>query len=176
MSADEDHPHTGKGKQRSSRAPPEMLELSFTDAHLQSPQDLLANGVPRSSEPVTSLTERLDSSSQGCEKRNNGERLQGVCIDLGDPFTFEPFRHQDQAIRVARPALGLRRRPYQSGATATNTSEVAEGRTTPIDHASIFSGLSSDMPGLSLLPSLNESVSSGALCDMCARAVVRLLI
>lgn len=78
-------------------------------------------------------------------------RLNGVSVDLGDPFSFDPFDHQESYLHRGTTSIGLRRRPYQSGTVPSSYNDIGDGRMTSIDRASIFSGLGSS--------SANESVS-----------------
>ena len=116
-----------------------------------------------SASPLTPPFGLSDSASFPSSSWESNEE-KSVSIDLVDPFTFEPFTHQQHPHRSKASVLGMRRRPYQSGTTSISPPTREEDRLSRMDRAAIFTGLQSSAahsppPSLQPLLHLNESVS-----------------
>jgi hypothetical protein len=88
----------------------------------------------------------------------------GVSVDLGVPFTFDPFGVADDDTRLSSQqpfqgdaATGMARRPYRRDRPLSSYNDAAQGSMTSMDRASIFSGLSSASSRGTSVPA-NESV------------------
>lgn len=163
--------HAEKDKQKSgqqsqanslsfdSQSSPENHLLSCSDEDLLTTPESFNSANTKT--PPFMVTESAGTPPPWLEESAAGE----VSIDLGDPFTFDPFdSNQDHQSPLGVKAAAIstnmatRRRTFQSGVARLSLQESEPARLSRIDRASIFSGLRTSTPH-SLSTTLPETVS-----------------
>ncbi|UZJ54274.1 hypothetical protein CBS101457_003594 [Exobasidium rhododendri] len=90
--------------------------------------------------------------------------LNGVSVDLGLPFTFDPFGSVDDEPRLhgqpgrGRSSLRVARRPDQGGLSPSANDEHSRSNMSSSDRASIFRGLSTGVTLEAEMPSDSTSI------------------